>query len=135
MSLKINRYTVEELKAMIPFIAAANGTVVFAALILGFLFGFDWTVFTGLVVGNALMLANYVLIGFTVEKIVRCRDFRRGRAIGSISYGIRYAGLFVILAALLNFKLVNPVSALVPLVYPKIYYTFFYALTRGKDDG
>jgi hypothetical protein len=134
MSLKINSITAEELKAMFPFIAITDGAVVLVSLVLGALSGFDWTVFTGLVTGNVLMLVNFVLIGFTTEKIVRCRDFRRARAIGSISYGIRYAGLFAVLALLLNFKVINPVTAIIPLIYPKIYYTFFYALTRGKDD-
>ena len=135
MSLRINRYTAEELKAMLPFIAVTDGAVILAALVLGFVYGFDWTVFSGLAVGNVIMLTNFVLVGFTAEKIVKCRDFRRGRTIGGISYGLRYAGMFAVLALLLSLKVINPITALVPLIYPKIYYTFFYALTRGKDDG
>jgi ATP synthase I chain. len=134
MSLRINKYTAEELKAMLPFIAATNGAVILVSLVLGFFYGFDWTVYSGLAVGNILMLVNFVLIGFTVDKIVKCRDFRRGRAIGGVSYGLRYAGMFAILAGLLTLGAVNIVTALVPLVYPKIYYTFIYTLTRGKED-
>ena len=134
MSLRINRYTAEELKAMLPFIAATNGAALLISVVFGFIFGFDWTVYSGLAVGNVLMLLNFVLIGMTVDRIVRCRDFRRGRTIGSVSYGIRYAGLFVILAGLLTIHAVNIVTVLVPLCYPKIYYTFIYTLKRGKDD-
>ena len=134
MSLRINRYTAEELKAMLPFIAATNGAALLVSVVFGFIFGFDWTVYSGLVVGNVLMLLNFVLIGMTVDRIVRCRDFRRGRTIGSVSYGIRYAGLFAILAGLLTIHAVNIVTVLVPLCYPKIYYTFIYTLKRGKDD-
>ena len=134
MSLRINRYTAEELKAMLPFIAATNGAALLVSVVFGFIFGFDWTVYSGLVVGNILMLLNFVLIGMTVDRIVRCRDFRRGRTIGSVSYGIRYAGLFAILAGLLTIHAVNIVTVLVPLCYPKIYYTFIYTLKRGKDD-
>ncbi len=134
MSLRINRYTAEELKAMLPFIAATNGAALLVSVVFGFIFGFDWTVYSGLAVGNVLMLLNFVLIGMTVDRIVRCRDFRRGRTIGSVSYGIRYAGLFVILAGLLTIHAVNIVTVLVPLCYPKIYYTFIYTLKRGKDD-
>lgn len=134
MSLRINRYTAEELKAMLPFIAATNGAALLVSIVFGFIFGFDWTVYSGLAVGNVLMLLNFVLIGMTVDRIVRCRDFRRGRTIGSVSYGIRYAGLFAILAGLLTIHAVNIVTVLVPLCYPKIYYTFIYTLKRGKDD-
>ena len=134
MSLRINRYTAEELKAMLPFIAATNGAALLVSVVFGFIFGFDWTVYSGLAVGNVLMLLNFVLIGMTVDRIVRCRDFRRGRTIGSVSYGIRYAGLFVILAGLLTIHAVNIVTVLVPLCYPKIYYTFIYTLKHGKDD-
>ncbi len=134
MSLRINRYTAEELKTMLPFIAATNGAALLVSVVFGFIFGFDWTVYSGLAVGNVLMLLNFVLIGMTVDRIVRCRDFRRGRTIGSVSYGIRYAGLFVILAGLLTIHAVNIVTVLVPLCYPKIYYTFIYTLKRGKDD-
>ena len=134
MSLRINRYTAEELKAMLPFIAATNGAALLVSVVFGFIFGFDWTVYSGLAVGNILMLLNFVLIGMTVDRIVRCRDFRRGRTIGSVSYGIRYAGLFAILAGLLTIHAVNIVTVLVPLCYPKIYYTFIYTLKRGKDD-
>ena len=134
MSLRINRYTAEELKAMLPFIAATNGAALLVSVVFGFIFGFDWTVYSGLAVGNVLMLLNFVLIGMTVDRIVRCRDFRRGRTIGSVSYGIRYAGLFAILAGLLTIHAVNIVTVLVPLCYPKIYYTFIYTLKHGKDD-
>ena len=134
MSLRINRYTAEELKAMLPFIAATNGAALLVSVVFGFIFGFDWTVYSGLAVGNILMLLNFVLIGMTVDRIVRCRDFRRGRTIGSVSYGIRYAGLFAILAGLLTIHAVNIVTVLIPLCYPKIYYTFIYTLKRGKDD-
>ena len=134
MSLRINRYTAEELKAMLPFIAATNGAALLVSVVFGFIFGFDWTVYSGLAVGNVLMLLNFILIGMTVDRIVRCRDFRRGRTIGSVSYGIRYAGLFAILAGLLTIHAVNIVTVLVPLCYPKIYYTFIYTLKRGKDD-
>lgn len=134
MSLKINKYTTEELRAMYPFIAAADGSIVAAALIFGAFSGFDWRLFSGLLCGNALMLINFVLIGYTADKAVKCRDFRRARSISSISYGLRYIGQFAVLAALLSLGVINIVTALIPLFYPKIYYTFFYALTRGKDD-
>ncbi|MBO6301285.1 MAG: hypothetical protein J6N15_02480 [Ruminiclostridium sp.] len=134
MSFRINKYTAEELKAMLPLIVWADVSVAAAALTAGFFLGSDWRLFTGLVVGNVLMLSNFVLLGFTVDKAVKCRDFRRARSISGISYGLRYAGMFAVLAALLTLDVINLVTAIIPLLYPKIYYTFFYALKRGKDE-
>ena len=134
MSFRINKYTAEELKAMLPLIVWADVSVAAAALTAGFFLGSDCRLFTGLVVGNVLMLSNFVLLGFTVDKAVKCRDFRRARSISGISYGLRYAGMFAVLAALLTLDVINLVTAIIPLLYPKIYYTFFYALKRGKDE-
>ncbi len=135
MSRRIDQYTSAELKYMLPFILAANGAVAAACLVVGFISGFDWRVFSGLAVGNLLMAANFILIGHTVSRTVKCRDFRRARRIGTISYFLRYTGIFAVLALLLSFKLISVVTAVLPLFYPKIYYTFIYTLTRGKDDG
>lgn len=119
---------------MMPFIAGANAAAAAVCAVLAVFCGFDWTLFTGLLAGNLLMLANFVLIGVTAEKAVKCKDFRRARSISGISYGLRYSGIFAILAVLLTFRLVSVVTAVIPLFYPKIYYTFFYALKRGKDE-
>lgn len=127
-------YAREELRRMLPFILAFDGVALAVSVFVGAAFGFDWRVYSGLAVGNALMIANFLLIGFTAGKIVRCRDYRRGRFIGNMSYGLRYIGIFVILAALLTFGLVSPVTAIIPLFYPKIYYTFFYLKFNSHEE-
>ena len=119
---------------MLPFIAITDGAVALFSVVFGVIHGFDWRVFTGLVIGNVLMLVNFILIGYTADKTVRCRDFRRARFIGNLSYGLRYVGIFAVLAALLTIDAISIVTAVIPLFYPKIYYTFFYALGRGKDE-
>ncbi len=111
---------------MVPYLLLFNGGVLVVCIILGILFGFDWRLYTGLVTGNLLMLINFVLIGFTVEKVVKCREFRRGRSMAAISYGLRYTGIFAVLAGLLTLKVISPVTAVIPLIYPKLYYSFFY---------
>lgn len=134
MKFRINRYAAEELKEMLPFLAAANGAAAAVCAVLGFFFGFDWRMFSGLAAGDLLMLANFVMIGCTVEKAVRCRDYRRARSVCGISYGLRYIGLFASLAALTSLGVIQPIPAVIPLFFPKIYYTFFYVLKHGKDD-
>ena len=111
---------------MLPYLLILNGAALAVCIGLGFAFGFDWRLYTGLAAGNALMLTNFVLIGYTAEKVARCRDFSKGRSISRISYGLRFTGIFAVLALLLTFRLINPIAGVVPLFYPKIYYTFFY---------
>ncbi|MCR4780529.1 MAG: ATP synthase subunit I [Ruminiclostridium sp.] len=126
-------YAAAELKAMLPYLLAFNAAAVIVAVCVGLGFGFEWQVYTGLVTGNALMAANFLLIGVTADKIVKVRDFRRAKQLGSVSYALRYIGIFAILAGLLTIRVINPVSAVVPLFYPKIYYTFFYIRSEKED--
>ena len=122
-----------ELKRMLPYLLIFNGAVIVLSIVFGIIFGFDWRVYTGLVAGNILMAANFIGIGITAEIIVKAKNFKKGQFLGNFSYGVRYVGIFVILAALLTFELINPVTALIPLFYTKIYYTFFY-LRLSKED-
>ena len=127
-------YAAAELKAMLPYLLIFNAAAVLVSVFVGAAFGFDWRVYTGLVTGNVLMTANFLLIGLTAEKVVRSRDFRRGRKLAGMSYGLRYAGMFTILAGLLTIGAINAVAAVVPLIYPKIYYTFFYIRLNSHEE-
>ncbi len=127
-------YAAEELKAMLPYLLIFNAAAVVVSVFVGAAFGFDWRVYTGLAVGNLIMAANFLLIGLTAEKVVRSRDFRRGRNLAGMSYGLRYAGMFAILAGLLTLGLIDPIAAVVPLLYPKIYYTFFYIRLNSDEE-
>ena len=124
-----------ELKNMLPYILIFNGAVLLVLVIIGIFYGFDWRIYIGLLVGNILMTANFIGIGITSEIIVKSKSFKKGQFLGNFSYGIRYIGIFVILAALLIFELINPVTAIIPLFYPKIYYTFFYLRLNKEDEN
>lgn len=122
-----------ELKAMLPTVLACNGVVLLTVVSIGLAFGADWRLYTGLLVGNLLFAANFLLLGRTALSIARSKDARRGQVLGNFSYGARYIGMFVILALLLTFQLISPFTAVIPLFYPKIYYTA-QALRRKYDD-
>ena len=124
-----------ELKNMLPYILIFNGAALLVSIIIGIFYGFDWRIYIGLLVGNILMTANFIGIGITSEIIVKSKSFKKGQFLGNFSYGIRYIGIFVILAALLIFELINPVTAIIPLFYPKIYYTFFYLRLNKEDEN
>ncbi len=125
---------VSELRSMIPYLLILNAVTVVVCVIIGIVSGFDWRLYTGLAVGNALMVANFLLIGYTAERVVHSKDFRRGRSIAGMSYGLRYVGIFVILAGLLTIKVINPITAVVPLIFPRVFYTFFYVRMHKEDD-
>ncbi len=127
-------HAAEELRAMLPYILLFDGALAAVCAVLCVIFGFDLRLFAGMLAGNAIMAANFLLIGYTAQKISRTRDYRRARFLGNMSYVLRFAGMFVILAALMYFGLISPFTAFIPLFFPKIYYTFIYVRLHGKDE-
>lgn len=124
---------VAELREMLPSVLVYDGLILLSILSIGFAFGHDWRLYTGLLAGNLLFAANFLLIGFTAASIARTREVKRGQFLGNFSYGARYIGAFLILALLLTFDLISLFTAVIPLFYPKIYYTV-RALRQKNDD-
>ncbi len=122
----------EELKEMLPSLLLYNALILLSVTAIGFVWGFDFRLYTGLLTGNILMVANMLLIGVTAGVIIKTRQQKRGQFLANLSYGLRYIGIFVILALLLTFKLISPFTAVIPLFYPRIYYTI--AALCGKYD-
>lgn len=112
-----------ELKNMLPALLIYNGLLLAGIIAVSFLEGFDWRFYTGVLVGNALMAGNFLLIGATANRILASRNSNKGRFFGNLSYGLRYIGIFAVLAILLTFEFISPFTAVIPLFYPKIYYT------------
>lgn len=117
---------------MLPSLLLYNGLILLSVTAIGFVWGFDFRLYTGLLAGNVLMAANMLLIGVTAGAIIKTRQQKRGQFLANFSYGARYIGIFAILALLLTFKLISPFTAVIPLFYPRIYYTI--AAFRGKYD-
>lgn len=127
---KHKNQALDELKEMAPTLIVFNLVIIVSIIAIGFSSGFDYRLYTGLAAGNVLMLANFVIIGITANAISRTRQFRRGQFLANFSYGARYIGMFVVLVLLLTFDLISPFTALIPLFFPKIYYTI--QAFRGK---
>lgn len=131
--MKKNRnQAVDELKEMSPFLLSVNVIIILSIIVIGFYSGFDYRLFTGIITGNLLMIANFLLIGVTADAITRARQFKRGQFLANFSYGARYIGIFVILAILLTFDLISLFTAVIPLFFPKLHYTL--KAFRGKYD-
>lgn len=129
---KRKNQAVDELREMLPSVLIYNLIVLLSVTAIGFVWGFDFRLYTGLLAGNILMIANMLVIGITATAIVRTRQQKKGQFLANFSYGARYIGIFLILALLLTFKLISPFTAVIPLFYPRIYYTV--AAFRGKYD-
>ncbi len=127
---KHKNQALDELKEMAPTLIVFNLVIIVSIIAIGFSSGFDYRLYTGLAAGNVLMLANFVIIGITANAISRTRQFKRGQFLANFSYGARYIGMFVVLVLLLTFDLISPFTALIPLFFPKIYYTI--QAFRGK---
>ena len=131
---KRKNQAVDELRGMLPWLIAFNVVLLASVTAIGFGFGFDYRLYTGLLAGNVLMLANFIIIGITAGAISRTRQFKRGQFLANFSYGARYIGIFVILAALLTFDLISPFTAVLPLFFPKLYYTVSAFCGKYKDE-
>lgn len=131
---KCKNQAVDELREMLPWLIAFNVVLLVSVTAIGFGFGFDYRLYTGLLAGNVLMLANFIIIGITAGAISRTRQFKRGQFLANFSYGARYIGIFVILAALLTFDLISPFTAVLPLFFPKLYYTVSAFCGKYKDE-
>lgn len=120
----------EELREMLPFILTSNLIIILSVILIGFKAGFDYRLYTGLLTGNLLMTGNFLIIGITANAITRTRQQKRGQFLANFSYGARYIGIFVILALLLTFDVISVFTAVIPLFFPRIYYTI--QAFRGK---
>ncbi len=131
---KRKNMAVDELKEMLPTIIVFNVLIILSIVTIGFFSGFDYRLYTGLLTGNILMAVNFLIIGVTADAITRTRQQKRGQFLGNFSYGARYIGIFVILAALLTFDLISPFTAVIPLFFPKLYYTISALRGKYKDE-
>lgn len=134
MKKKTENIALDELLRMLPFVLAANAAVLAVLIAYGAFNGFEWRDFTGLAVGNVIFAANFLLIGVTSGSVLRRRNEKKAQQLANISYGVRYVGMFAVLSLLLILKVITPIPALMPLFYPRLYYTFYSIFTKGKDD-
>ena len=121
-----------ELKSMVPMFLIVNGLILIGLAVYGFFEGITWRAFTGLLLGNLLCVGNFVLTGAAAVRTVAQATAKKGQFYANLSYGGRYIGLFVCIAAGLYFKVIDVIPAFAPLFVPKLHYTIKYAFA-GKS--
>ena len=120
---------------MLPMFLIVNGAVLIGLAVYGFFEGITWRAFTGLLFGNILCIGNFILMGAAAAKTVMQATEKQGKAHATVSYGVRYIGLFLCLAVGLYFKVIDIIPAFVPLFVPKLHYTIKYVFAgKSLDD-
>jgi hypothetical protein len=115
-----------ELRGMTRSIIVCNAVALLGIAVYCIVVGFHWRLLTGLLFGNAATILNFYHLGVKAGNIARMKlkDVRRARVYATTSFFIRYFGAFAAFGVLIHFGFVNAVTALMPLFYPKIHYTF-----------
>jgi hypothetical protein len=125
------RIALTELKNMFPFALFCNGLVLIICAVYGFIGGgVNFSYFTGLLFGNVVGALNFYFIGFAAGRLVR-RGAMRGAGHGARAgvtagffYGVRYLVMLALYWVLASLGVINLFVALVPLLYPSLYYKF-----------
>jgi len=112
-----------EIKGAIPTFLICNAIVVVICVVYGLVASHDWRFYTGLLLGNAAMLMNFYALGVKAGNITRMKDARRARVYALSNFFIRYIGALAVFGVMIYFKLMSPLTAVVPLFFPKLHYT------------
>lgn len=97
-------------------------------------FGFTLDGIFGLLLGNAAMLANFILLGFSSERAVEKTAVSAKRYM-LLFYFIRFAIMGAAMALAFHSDRINGFYTVIPLLYPKMIYTLsavFPSIFRKK---
>ncbi|MDE7280482.1 MAG: hypothetical protein K2N36_01920 [Ruminiclostridium sp.] len=118
----------EELKTMLPAALVVNGLALIGISLYGIFEAITWRALTGLLFGNLLSAGNFILIGSTAVSTIAKATEKKGKFFANASYGARYIGMFLLLAAGFMLNIIDMVPAFIPLFIPKLHYTLKYLL-------
>jgi hypothetical protein len=113
----------QEIKSAIPTFLICNAIILVICMIYGFTTAHDWRFYTGLAVGNTAMLLNFYALGVKAGNIARMKEARRARIYALTNFFLRYIGAFVFFGIMIYFRLMSPVTAAIPLFFPKLHYS------------
>lgn len=111
------------------------GQVCLCAVMLAVYFFLDkltLNVFIGAVVGSALAVANFFLIGYSVQRALNTDEDEQAKLMRT-SQTIRLMVIALIVVVCLAVPKLDPIATLLPLLFPRIV-IFFRSLVIKKDD-
>ena len=81
---------------------------------------FDYTVALGGVLGGVVAVANFLLLGLTVQKITNEANAERGQKLMQFSYSMRMLVMALWLILAVSMPFLHWVAAALPLLFPRL---------------
>lgn len=134
MKRKPKNLAYEEMREMLPTALIVNGAVLVIIALYGIFEGTTWRAVTGLLYGDLLAAGNFILLGASASAAITKGTVKKGQFFANMSYGGRYIGLFLLLAAGIWLDFIEVLPAFAPLFIPKLHYTFKYTLSGKNFD-
>ncbi len=117
-----NSITGKEFFAIFPFYIGCSVILAIVSIILIICNVGDFTLLTGIIAGTAVSMAGFIAMGKSAEGLVYVKDSKKAQMKANGNYAIRYILTFLVLGVLMYFRLVNPITTLIPLFVPKLAY-------------
>lgn len=95
----------------------------------------DYTVLLGNLLGYAAAVANFFLMGVTVQKAVQYDEDKQAASLMKLSQSLRMLMLFVTAALGVLLPCFNVVTSLVPLFFPRLAINFRPLLDKKSDTA
>ena len=122
MASKKQDIITQEMRSLLPYFLTVNGVFFAIIIILFFAMGFDYTLILGGIYGNVFCVLNFWLLGITAQIAVR-KSPKQAQTYMNCMYCLRYLGLFLVMTAAAVLPFIDLLTALIPLLFPKIVIT------------
>ena len=122
MASKKQDIITQEMRSLLPYFLTVNGVFFAIIIILFFAMGFDYTLILGGIYGNVFCVLNFWLLGITAQIAVR-KSPKKAQTYMNSMYCLRYLGLFLVMTAAAVLPFIDLLTALIPLLFPKIVIT------------
>jgi len=122
MAAKRKHIVLQEMRSLLPYYLVINSVYFAVIIVLFFALGFDYTLLTGGIYGNAVCVLNFWLLGVTAEIAVK-KNAKSAQVYMNTMYCIRYLGMFAAMSAAALLPWFDLFTAVIPLLFPKIVIT------------
>ncbi len=94
----------------------------------------SYKVLLGNILGAAVAVANFLLMGITVQKAV-LKEEKDAATLMKLSQTLRNMMLLIAAVLAIVLPFINPVAAIIPLFFPRIAITLIPLRDRNKNNG
>lgn len=94
----------------------------------------SYKVLLGNILGAAVAVANFLLMGITVQKAV-LKEEKDASTLMKLSQTLRNMMLLIAAVLAIVLPFINPVAAIIPLFFPRIAITLIPLRDRNKNNG